>query len=210
MAFPRYFLRQTLLWNLADGEVASCSVAWDGLDGAPTEVPEDLNTALDAKADTFWTDCKIQFGPNTKYVGNRVALISPAGLTVHTIDNSSAPDAGTNGADTLPTEVAVCISLISAVYARSGRGRIFLPPTSTATVSASGRLAEGARDDIADAAEDYFFPATVGSVTLVPAIASKSTQLLREVKVIRVGDVFDVQRRRRDALTEVSSVRTLE
>lgn len=129
----------------------------------------------------------------------------------------NAGSAGT-GSATKPPQTSVVFSLRSNVPGTRGRGRIYWPGLG-ATVSASTlRLSSPSPDQLADDMATYLknvqlslqsalepFP-SLGSIHL--CVVSPTTATRTDINRIEVGDVLDVQRRRRDKLAEtyVSSV----
>lgn len=100
---------------------------------------------------------------------------------------------------------AICVSLLSGRPGRSYRGRLYIPglavglDTTALRITPTVTLAlatEGAAflDAIADA---------VGAGQVVrPIIVSQTLGVNTQVSAVRVGDVLDTQRRRRDSLQE--------
>jgi hypothetical protein len=203
MPFPRSYLRHTILWSLPGGEVATAGCAWDNTGGGIIGTPTDIAAALAAKSLAMWNSIKGSWATGTAYVGSRTAVIAVSGLTVETVENGHAPVTGGHSSANLPTEVAVVASLRTATYSRSGRGRMYLPAPSTGAVEPDGRFLASTQGGLADAMQTYLSTVTVGAADYFPVIASKTQFALRPVTTVQVGDIFDSQRRRRDALTEV-------
>jgi hypothetical protein len=112
---------------------------------------------------------------------------------------ASASHVGANVGVPLPQEVAVCCSLRTAQPGPGGRGRFYLPGPAVSTVTALGRLDSTTRDGIADSVAAMLGVAVAAAhppVLFTPGVPD------REILSVDVGDVFDAQRRRRDALVE--------
>lgn len=204
MAYPSSFVRQTLLFNLLPGEVATTSFAW-----RPDEVVvsiDGLAAAAAARAVTFWDAMKGAFSIYTEFIGSRFQWYGLDGLIVETIEEVDPPVAGDGGSVSLPTEVAVVASLRTASAGRSGRGRMYLPPPSVDQVSTSGRLPAATGAGLAAALADLMQPISEGTTEWNAVVQSKTQQALRAITAVAVGDIFDAQRRRRDALIESYSV----
>ena len=120
------------------------------------------------------------------------------------------PYAG-SGAPSKPAQSAMVLSLRTNTPGASGRGRLFLPainvPLDTTTLRLStvttGALLpnvvsylRGVQDAMRDAGD--FFPWT----SLNLCVVSRSTGQRPLVNRIQIGDVIDVQRRRRDEIRE--------
>ncbi len=108
--------------------------------------------------------------------------------------------AGTGAGGALPQEVAVCVSLRTALPTRAGRGRFFLPSPILTTCVAS-RLDPDAQDSILNAAA--LMLGDMITSLFVPVIYHRTTKTSTVVTRVDVGDVFDSMRTRRDKLREV-------
>jgi hypothetical protein len=157
-----------------------------------------------ARCLAFWTGIKSIYSSSTKYVGCNVDLIGMSGTILTHKERAIAPQGGTSTSQPLPTEVAVVVSLRSTLESRSGRGRMYLPAPSSGTLTDNGRMTISSQNTVADQAQ--VFLSALGSA-LVNVVASKTMAVHSIVTQLKVGDVFDAQRRRRDAHQEVYSVR---
>ena len=109
----------------------------------------------------------------------------------------------------LPTEVSVALSWDTAASGKRGNGRIFLPPFSTAAISSGGRMTSAQTNAVALAGkrfcEKLTYSAPLNAYAIAPIVTSKPFIRYGRIQQTRVGDVFDAQRRRRNALTEAYS-----
>jgi hypothetical protein len=96
--------------------------------------------------------------------------------------------------------VAIVVSLRSPVANRTGRGRFYLPQPTTNALTAVGRLDETAQSTIVDALTAAWTQANAAGEN--PVIYSRTQRATREITSFNVGDLFDTQRRRENALTE--------
>lgn len=109
------------------------------------------------------------------------------------------------GAPNCPLQTAVCVSLLTGRPGASYRGRVYLPGPGAA-IDADFRLTTPT--DPGDLAEQ--FAEWLGIIQeksqlygdAVACVFSPTRDVLTPVSTIRVGDVADTQRRRRDNLTE--------
>lgn len=131
------------------------------------------------------------------------------GAPVVTSAQAAIADGGTGTGASLPAQCSPCISLRSATAGSRARGRMYLPPTAISTVGNSGRLTSTAQNAIADGVEDYFDAMTTAghSHVIVSAVGGAWTNY--PLVSLRLGDVVDTQRRRRNDLAEVYAVRTV-
>lgn len=199
MPFPRSFLRHTLMWTLPGGEVANTTCAW-AEDSAIVSLDDLSVDMLASKGTALWADIKPAYAPQILYIGSRVQWIASDGHVVETAERVITGVAGTGGGNQLPQEVAVVASLRTALASRRGRGRMYLPAPAYGALTSASRLDTTIRDDIAQAMSTYLD--TDVTTGLFSCVASATGTLLSTVLEVRVGDVFDSQRRRRDSLIE--------
>ena len=117
-----------------------------------------------------------------------------------TLRESNVDIAGTSTSNALPADVAIVVSLRSPVANRTGRGRFYLPQPTTNALTAVGRLDETAQSTIVDALTAAWTQANAAGEN--PVIYSRTQRATREITSFNVGDLFDTQRRRENALTE--------
>lgn len=119
--------------------------------------------------------------------------------------------AGTGAGEPLPPQVAVVGSLISDVPTRAGRGRAYFPPPTVDSMN-SGKMATASRDIFANAWKnmlDNIGAAAGGAYTVCIRHPNFLPSAFTPVTRIKVGDVFDTQRRRRNKLKEAYDLLTL-
>ena len=126
--------------------------------------------------------------------------ISPLTGQQQTLRESNVNIPGSAEANALPADVAIVVSLRSPVANRTGRGRFYLPQPTTNALTAVGRLDETAQDTIVDALLAAWTQANAAGEN--PVIYSRTQRATREINSFNVGDLFDTQRRRENALTE--------
>lgn len=114
--------------------------------------------------------------------------------------------AGAAAGNALPGDVAIVVSLRTALANRSGRGRFYLPQPAASTLAATGILSNAAQTTIANAAEN----AWDGSNTVLnPVVYSRTRRATVPINTFNVGNLYDTQRRRENALTEVRTSRAM-
>lgn len=112
--------------------------------------------------------------------------------------------AGTGAGEPLPPNVAVVLSKTSDLPTRSGRGRAYMPPPTVDSMN-SGRMASASRDIYANGWKNMLSSlSTASGGAFDPVIAHKSfiPSAFTPFNQVKVGDVFDTQRRRRNKLKE--------
>lgn len=107
--------------------------------------------------------------------------------------------AGTSADEELPPQNSMACSTRTALPTRAGRGRFFLPPYAVTTV-ASARATGLTRTRTATACQGFIQHLSDNAFPAVVYHRGFNTGDL--ITSIDVGDVFDTQRRRRNALTE--------
>lgn len=144
-----------------------------------------------------------RLGTDGKYDGSEVVHSYPA----------TAVQGGRTGTP-LPPQLALVATLIAGSgKGHAGKGRMYLPGVST-NIDSSGHIAANEAKYIADQLRD-FFAALHGNFDQpgVPINASKGAAKFgglgaRNVPIngIRVGNVYDTQRRRRNAISETYQI----
>lgn len=101
----------------------------------------------------------------------------------------------------LPGDVAMVVSLRTSLANRRGRGRFYLPPPAVTQVTDVGRINGTLRDDVASEIATQtgtFNTAVAGNMVVVSRVNAAAVP----VTEISVGDLWDTQRRRENALVE--------
>ncbi len=114
--------------------------------------------------------------------------------------------AGSGTGETLPPQVSVVASLRTALATRAGRGRCYLPPFTTASITA-GRLATATRAVVAPAVQKWL--QSLITATYIPCVYHRTAKTHDNIVTIDIGDVCDTQRRRRNKLIESRLSETL-
>jgi hypothetical protein len=119
----------------------------------------------------------------------------------------SAFTPATKGANpgAMPPQVALVVTLLTALPGRSGRGRIYLGGLSAAITENNGRLFSGTQPVVAAAMTGFYkrLRNTPNAQDLFrPVVVSPTTTTANKITRISVGDVFDTQRSRRKGLQE--------
>lgn len=198
-------LRVTLLGTMAQqAEAWSCGF---GAIADPGITADELQTMADTASflgDTeLWTGIKDKYPPGVKFVGARVQHVSDGGVVLGSAESIlTTPDAGTGGTAALPSEVAVVISLRTATAGARGRGRMYMPGFAADVVTAAGAILPAATEQLADASQEFFNAWNADPTTTTAVVVSMVGSSTDAINSIRVGSIYDSQRRRRDALVE--------
>lgn len=186
--------------------------SWTGDTGSGTFNPDDwLN---DQVAPTL----QASFGSHISNQQKIVALkASPITATGHVADGrttrldftSTFPQGAATG-DSLPLECAAVVSWQTGQVGKRGRGRIYLPALTTASLTSSGRYSSATTAALVSMAHDLLegFAITGGGLFgqwVLPIVCPAAGTEFGVIESISCGDVPDAQRRRRRSLDEVRS-----
>lgn len=184
----------------------------------------DGETSFDAGQMSAWADDALAlFIPGTGWSGGLRAMIGSTGevsrVRIYAYDapgqpatrvgESTGPGIAGSGTVTVPFQCTLCYTLLTGLPGRSYRGRLYWPFV-TATMTSAGKI--GGAVSLANRAGDVsgmldaITSAAEGISPVRAAVVSTVQQDVTTVTAVRVGDVMDTQRRRRDALVETTAV----
>jgi hypothetical protein len=125
--------------------------------------------------------------------------------TPMTLEYTSAYPTGGESSTQLPPQNSIAVGWRTPQVGRRGRGRMFLPPASSASLSGA-HVSSGAQTDIADAGKAFlealYFSSTLSGFTVGPIVTGSPFDKYGLINQVRVGSIVDTQRRRRNRLTE--------
>jgi len=105
-----------------------------------------------------------------------------------------------------PFQTAMVTSLRTPLAGASGRGRLYWPATGTTLVATNLRASPGDVTSILSSVKTYLTAIQASVTSQVPdsilAVWSRTLVTTLGVTRIQVGDILDVQRRRRDSQIE--------
>lgn len=207
---PADYYRVAIQGNLPGGEVWSVNPAFianfsdPGSDAQMTTWAKAIAAAF-ADSPSLLPQQLAQLLSGVANISNvRVSHYDGAKVQFYADAPLSTPKAGT-GTLSAPTTSAMVISLQTGAVGRSGRGRVFWPALNPPLDSSTGRFTRGALPQtLLD-----FQTMIVGIENAAPAGVNPVLALYSSVKgsaiaveQLRIGDVVDSQRRRKDALKE--------
>ena len=190
-------------WNYAS--------AWTAEYGADEWGVTQNLAAATAVLDYFNT-VKNRVSPFVTLGAIKIALIQPDGAYAFpsSVWSLKTPVAGTGGTGVpAPPEVAVATTLRSPVLGRRGRGRWYLPaPQMMSSSMSDGKVSTTARSEWVAAGVSLvqdFDAIGAGATDFFPVVgvASATSATMVRPAEVRVGDHFDVQRRRQHQVDEV-------
>lgn len=189
----------------------STSVAFAGPGATGVVDPSELSnwcdailTELDTNA-TFSGGLKNMIGSTSNYDRVSAYFYPSVNGNATSAGESTLPAVAGSGTVVLPFQSSLVVTLQTGIPGRSFRGRMYWPfITSTMT---NGRI-NTSSVTLAQRAE--YFAALLEAIgaaaetlpSMAPRVVSKTQEAVTLVTSVRVGNVMDTQRRRRDALTE--------
>lgn len=129
----------------------------------------------------------------------RTGLITQETGQQQAVDEDTVNLPGVATGNSLPNDVALVVSLRTALANRRGRGRFYLPSLVATTLTAAGRLDPTAQQNIVDSLANAWNGYTgVGD----PVVYSRTQRTIEDVISFDVGDLFDTQRRRENKVSQ--------
>jgi hypothetical protein len=197
--------RVELRGTLSEGsEVWSMGFSTQPVIGSTPSMDDVALTALTLFEEQVWGSVAIKAAmPNgTSLDSSRAQSFDDAGVVTGTGEAQlSTPEYG-DSVNSLPPQCAVVVSLRTPIPGARGRGRMYFPAPGADQVGIAGRLLTATRDAIGLRMALFFNAFNADPAMPTVAVASSVGEFVTSVDEIRVGDVIDTQRRRRDALPE--------
>ena len=160
---------------------------------------------------TYFTSVAADISNLVRFKGVKIALINDDGSYAHPSAEFNMlvqPGGGVTGTSQVPPEVSVVTTLRAPVLGRRGRGRWYLPSPGVSTAQAdNGTVLAAFRTRLANAGKtlvDNFYAVGSANVDFRPlvGIASSTSATMIRPSQVRVGNHYDVQRRRQHQVTE--------
>lgn len=203
------YFRLSIGGALPGGEVWSVNPCFDlGVASAPAPSPSAMQAAVQALRGVT-TPATLLGILSTSANINRMRLEARGfntGLEAVGEAAVTPPRAG-SGTATKPYQTSVVTSLRTEYPGGRNRGRLYWPGLAVAIGSSDLRMNPAICTNIAQAAWDYLQALSAAlqlstGFTTQPAVASSTGKTLQQVRYVEVGDILDVQRRRRDKAVE--------
>lgn len=184
---------------------------WGGVPASTSEMCDDI--AADVRA--FWIAVQGQYSNNFRWTHLKIAPIERGTgkyLAPSSTYTAKTPLVG-SGTPPMPPEVSTALSMRAGIVGKRGRGRIYWPAPSTGMLDGSGKVAAASRTTLANS-----FVTLIENLNNVPGVEPFRTQVavMSAANVtavlpaeVRVGDHFDVQRRRQHQVDETYTVASL-
>jgi len=156
------------------------------------------------------------FAPNIVHTSVRAVCYNADGSTQSAVTLAITPITGgsTSDTNTLPFEVAPCVTLRTALATARGRGRFYLPPPVRSQISGDGIFSStlvaggtsGGPGAIAEAMSNFKANNPAFPVVISKAGGTISTS---DVTTVEIGNIPDAQRRRRNRQVETRTSATV-
>lgn len=178
------------------------------------ENPDQATINLDQQADmatdclTFWNSVRSLCSSGIRFTGVKIAPIQPDGTYSYGASEwrLKTPSAG-SAASAWPPETSVAMTIMADVIGRRGRGRLFLPGLGGGMATSAGKVGSSTittlttnlktlidnLQNLSGTPQGYF--------PLVSVCSNNDATAIRP-QTVRVGDHFDVQRRRQHQVPE--------
>jgi len=193
--------------TLPGGEVWSVNPVWEVTSGEVISFAECQAIVTAVNALTLTTNLRSMWNVATLLTGCRVEARTLGGQLENLAEGlRDSPQAG-SGTNPHPYQTSVVTSLRTSTAGGRGRGRLYWPATGLTIDAGSLRINPTALTTAIGGVRNYLtsiqtaIDESVDETTRL-AVWSRTTPALHAVTSIQMGDVFDVQRRRRDQLTE--------
>lgn len=171
------------------------------LAGSITAVVQFANTVYNTLSAN--TAFKALYSSTVSFTPPKCSQVDLATGQIISVHPASSSFIGTSISNSLPPQLAVCVSLRTDLSGGRFRGRFYLPAPATTTIAANGRIVTANVSTFANGMALAFAAAITSSPTSLLVVYSRVGRSVRLVQSLDVGDVMDTQRRRRDKLVEV-------
>lgn len=172
--------------------------AWEG----STKLTKSCQTALADLALTFWNAVKGNAPTGSKFATVRINAHQADGKVINgaNVFTLKAPVAG-GATSPLPNQLAIVASLRTGARGPGGRGRMFLPLNGV--MDAGGVIGSTTKTTVNSALSALITNAyDLSDGNPLASVVNAKALTYSSIASIAVGDMFDTQRRRRNAIQE--------
>lgn len=172
--------------------------AWRGTD----KMTRTTQLGIANAALAFWNGIRANAPSDSRMMGVRINAVQADGKVVNGGNYfylKSQVAGGGNAVSQHPAQLAVVMSLRTGARGAGGRGRMYLPLT--AITLSTGRIGTTQQNTITAAGKAFL--EALHTYGPVPAIVNARKLQYSAIDRVAVGDLMDVQRRRRESVPEV-------
>jgi hypothetical protein len=221
MAFAHKVVRCSLFGSMYSGAEIWSTGFYLGLpEGDATAPTEAFADVVLASWEDFFTATNTSISFNWKTHGVKLAPLNTdgstdtAGVVQKTYGTAIA---GQNGGSGFPPQVSLVASLLAGLGTQPGdKGRMFIPgvasgldSTGHATTGYNQTIATGLKTFFDDLNGSFETPGQLINASHPSIVIGGPTPVNKLVTSIKVGNVYDTQRKRRNALAEIYASATL-
>lgn len=216
MAYAHQFWKLTFGGDLKDTEeewACGLHIAREGSDLGQADLEtlgEPTINNLASKVRNFYTDTKAYTPTNMRLRWFKIAAIGTNGKYLGKPAEYiwDIPVSGSTGVSFIPSTATV-VTLVANKFKDPGKYNRFYLPTVPPLSSGGWKRSETERDNLAENAAEFFNFINLEFFITMPGVkvraVSQKSPIYREIVEARVGDIIDVQRRRRNRLVETYS-----
>lgn len=201
----RYRVVLTGQFPSPSNEVWSVGFHYAPTDATPLLLPAEIQAWAVAAATYLGgaesTTASVSSQMGTGVTVNRLDIYGYPDTGPATVQGSASLDYSGTGTVRMPQQCAMGVSLRTAFAGASRRGRFYWPCLA-ATLGTGGKMAVASNTAVQFANILEGIGDAGGAAAMRPVVYSPTLDLLTPVTSVRVGDVIDTQRRRRDTLVE--------
>lgn len=157
-------------------------------------------TAATTWLTTFWATFAAQVTPTISATGVVTSQVTQATGQQQDLRAGTVALVGTAAGNTMPTDVAVAVTLRSGTINRSGRGRFYLPPPAAISSTGTGRVNAAFITAVQTALTNAWGP--YNTLTDLPCVYSRKLRQVFILTQFAIGDLYDTQRGRQDRIPE--------
>lgn len=221
MAFAHKVCRVTLFGSMYSGaEIWSTGFYYGATDGDAADPSEAAADVVLNSWEDFFTATNTSISFNWKTHGVKLALLNTDGSTdtANVVQKTYATAiAGQNGGSGFPPQVSLVASLLAGLGTQPGdKGRMFIPgvasgldSTGHATTGYNQTIATGLKTFFDDLNGSFDMPGQLINASHPPIVIGGPSPINKLVTMVKVGNVYDTQRKRRNALAETYASSTL-
>lgn len=201
-------LRVSIKGDMPGGEVWSVNPCWEinGAGGDPVSPATALTIATNLNNVTVPAALTSMMAPTTRVTGYRVESRALDGTLESQAEFTRPTPVPGVGSGVLPYGSALVLSLRTPGVGGSARGRMYWPATGALLFSTNYRLSTPAPATVLAGFKTFLLGIEAVIVAQLPnanlTVWSRTTENFHNVNALRLGDVIDSQRRRRDAILE--------
>jgi hypothetical protein len=161
--------------------------------GSNTVTADDASDINDAFATAWLANLRGVTADNTTWRKLEVKRMDAAPWFTWSFDHAQA---GLDGGNLLPAQIAVCASLHTAAAGRSGRGRIYFGSATEAWSTTTGSVEPTIVTALADWIADVSAITAASTNVYVLGVWSRKLNGINNITDVSIDTRFDVQRRR--------------